>query len=231
MVLDTEVIMLVVGVGYEFGIGRLMQYLPIPGIGSVNRIFDRMQKASNEAAVIARASENHGARTIFNQMYPEDGSQPLSDSVIAQEAGQNIVAGSDTTLAAIAYIIYCVLRTPEVKKKLLAELATCSPRPGWEELEGKKYLNWVIDEGMRLYPPVPSSLPRKVPAGGATLGGYTFPAGTVVSCQALTMHHDPDVFPNPEKFIPDRWEKVAGPMRDHLMPFGGSMRCKPTCPV
>jgi cytochrome P450 len=136
------------------------------------------------------------------------------------------VAGSDTTLAAVAYIIYGVLRSPAVKRKLIEELRTCSPSPGLAELESKQYLSHVIDEGMRLYPPVPSSLPRKVPAGGATFGEYKLPAGCVVSCQALTMHRDPQVFADPDKFVPERWEKATSLMKDHFMPFGGSMRCK-----
>jgi cytochrome P450 len=216
--------MLVVGLGYEFSIGLLLQFIPLPGIGSVRKMFSRMSNAGQEAAVVARES---AARTIFSQMLPDDGSEPpLSDSVIAQEAIADIVAGSDTTLAAVVYIIYGVLSYPAVKERLLDELRTCSPRPGWEELESKSYLAHVIDEGLRLYPPIPSSLPRKVPEGGVTMGGLRLPAGCVLSCQALTMHRNPDVFLSPDRFMPERWQEATTAMKESFMPFGGSMRCK-----
>jgi hypothetical protein len=95
MVQDVEKIMLVVGLGYEFGIGLLLQYIPIPGIGRVKSIFSRMDKTGLEAARTARESGSSGiVRTMFAQMIPSEheGSEPpLSDSIVAQEAVQDIV--------------------------------------------------------------------------------------------------------------------------------------------
>ena len=50
------------------------------------------------------------------------------------------------------------------------------------------------------------------------------PAGAVVSTQAYSMHHDPDLFPDPDRFWPERWERPTKAMRDAFMPFGGTSR-------
>lgn len=215
------------GLGVEFNLWVFIKYFPVPGIGNLKKILARMQEEGYRAVAATRKAAKGTSGTLFSKMVPEDGSEaPLSDSVVAHEAIGDIVAGSDTSVAGIVYMIYAVLRNPGIKKKLDEELATCSVSPSWDELEGKEYLNWVIDEGLRLYPPAPSSLPRKVPDRGAVLGGYQLPGGCVVSTQALTIQRDPVAFPDPEEFIPERWGNVTSDMKDHFVAFGGSMRCK-----
>ncbi|KAF7192387.1 Cytochrome P450 monooxygenase [Pseudocercospora fuligena] len=85
-------------------------------------------------------------------------------------SGEYNPAGSDTTAMALTYLVYEVLRHPEVKKRLTADLNTCSEDPGRAELESKPYLQQVIQETLRLHSPVPGSLPR-VSRTGAVLGG------------------------------------------------------------
>ena len=223
--------MMLTGLGVEFNLWLFVKYFPVPGIGNLKKILARMKEEGYRAVAATKNSLSKGSNTsyytLFSNMVPEDGSEaPFSDAVVASEAIGDIVAGSDTSAAGIVYMIYAVLSNPEIKRKLLDELATCSESPGWDELEGKQYLNWVIDEGLRLYPPAPSSLPRKVPDKGAVLGGYKLPGRCVVSTQALTIQRDPDAFQNPEEFIPERWEDTTPEMKDHFVPFGGSMRCK-----
>jgi cytochrome P450 len=224
---DLEKIMMLTGLGVEFNLWLFVKYFPVPGIGNFKKILARMQGEGYRAVAATKNSSKGSSHTLFSKMVPEDGSEaPLPDTVVANEAIGDIVAGSDTSVAGIVYMIYAVLGHPDIKKKLEEELATCSETPGWDELEGKEYLNWVIDEGLRLYPPAPSSLPRKVPDKGAVLGGYKLPRGCVVSTQALTIQRDPVAFPNPEEFIPERWKNATPEMKDHFVAFGGSMRCK-----
>lgn len=125
---------------------------------------------------------------------PEDGAQPLSDSLIAKESSNIIVAGSDTTAMTLTYLVYAVLGNPDVKRKLLDELDTVSKDAGWQELESKPYLNKVITETLRWNPSIAGSLKRDTPSEGAVLAGYVIPGGTMVSTQAYTLHHDPVVW-------------------------------------
>ena len=72
-------------------------------------------------------------------------------------------------------------------------------------LSDLQYLDAVVKEGLRCFPPIPMSLPRYVPKGGRSIEGYEIPAGTIVSCQAWSLNRLEDIFPEPEKFLPERW--------------------------
>ena len=70
--------------------------------------------------------------------------------------------------------------------------------------------------GMRVYGPAPSLLERVVPSTTSKIDdtfdlmGYALPPGTVVATQAWSMHRDPEVFPSPETFLPERWLPTEG---------------------
>lgn len=71
------------------------------------------------------------------------------------------------------------------------------------------YLRACIDEAMRLSPSVGGILPREVLAGGITIDGHHVPEGTVVGVPHYTIHHNPDYYPAPFDFIPERWVQGA----------------------
>lgn len=73
------------------------------------------------------------------------------------------------------------------------------------------YLDAVILEGLRCTPAIPMSLPRYVPNEGRTIDGYFIPGKTIVSSQAYSTHRiDHTVFPEPDRFNPDRWLEESG---------------------
>jgi len=74
-----------------------------------------------------------------------------------------------------------------------------------EALQKLKYLSAVLDEGFRLYPPVPSPLWRVTPKGGTTVWGGYVPAGTRVAVTAYAASRSPVNFKDPEAFVPERW--------------------------
>ena len=103
------------------------------------------------------------------------------------------------TAMTLTYLVYSVLTHLDIRDKLIKEVASLSDSPGWEELEGNKYLNNVIEEALRLHAPVPSSLPRTTPEDGAVLGVFKIPGRTTCCTQAYTIHRDPVAFPEPER--------------------------------
>ncbi|KAL4794579.1 cytochrome P450 [Aspergillus venezuelensis] len=162
----------------------------------------------------------------------------LSDREIRNDAQSFIVAGSDTTANTLTYLVWSVLRNPAIQTRLVAELAafakTLSIERGVSEdeafsdvdLRDLPYLNQVISESLRLYPAVPSGLPRAVPEKGSSLAGYWLPGDATVTTQLYSLHRDEEVFPEPERFDPDRWESPSKEMKDAYMPFGaGSRNC------
>ncbi|KAJ5717380.1 sterigmatocystin biosynthesis P450 monooxygenase [Penicillium malachiteum] len=117
-----------------------------------------------------------------------------------------------------------------MRSDLEAELSTLGETWNESQLEALPLLNAVITETLRLYGAAPGFLPRTVPEGGVSLSGYYIPAGMTVGTQSWTTHRDPPLFPDPEKFEPQRW--LPGPKqtseagRMAFSPFGsGSRTC------
>lgn len=73
------------------------------------------------------------------------------------------------------------------------------------ELNACVYLRAVIDEAMRLSPPVGGVLPREILPGGLEIDGLRLPAGIVVGTPHYALHHHPSYFPSPFSFVPERW--------------------------
>ncbi|KAG6230416.1 hypothetical protein E4U26_007933 [Claviceps purpurea] len=204
----------------------VMSGLPLPGLETPAVMFRRIQDYGSIAVRNAKESSQRGIKTLFSEMLPQEYTQeqPLSDMVIALESINLIFAGVDTTATALTYLIYAVLREDAIKQELVHELASCSDDASWDELEQLPFLHGVIQETLRLYPPVPATLRREVPPEGALLGGYMMPAGITVGAQAYTLHRDPAIWDNPERFEPRRWTNPTPDMNAAFMPFGGTAR-------
>ncbi|TFY51901.1 hypothetical protein EVJ58_g10318 [Rhodofomes roseus] len=134
--------------------------------------------------------------------------------VVVTNTSTAIVAGSDTTATALSNIIYFLLLHPVCFSRLRDEIDEAFS-PGTKEptdttvLAQMPYLNAVINEGLRLYPPVPTMLQRAPSegSGGHLLGpGLFIPEGTAVTVPPYAMHRSPRYFsPDPDKFMPERW--------------------------
>lgn len=158
-----------------------------------------------------RSGDAHHKKNIFSQaLATADDAKELAqgghmtrfiEQTVRHESTNFLFAGSDTTAATLTYLVWAVLRQgPRLRDALEQEIAGLGPDLAHEELQDRgraPLLNSVIDEALRLYAAAPSSLPRDVPAGGATLFGYFIPEGVVVSVQAYTIHRDPNLFQNP----------------------------------
>lgn len=89
------------------------------------------------------------------------------------------------------------------------------------------YLDAVVKESLRMFPPIPMSMPRFVPPGGRNLGGFKIPGGTIVSAQAWSAHRlNEEVFPGGDSFVPDRWlnEERKVEMERCFLAFGKGAR-------
>ncbi|KZT08063.1 cytochrome P450 [Laetiporus sulphureus 93-53] len=150
-----------------------------------------------------------------------------------------IVAGSDTTATALSNAFYFLCANPSYYARLRAELDSEFP-PGKGEptdttkLARLQYLNAVINESLRLFPPGPTSLQRApaVGSGGHMLGTNLFiPEGTAVYVPPYALHRDPRYFsPDTNKFWPERWLIIDDPTvitnRDAFIPFSsGPANC------
>ena len=105
-------------------------------------------------------------------------------------------------------LTYHLLRNPETRDRLTKELRNTFVRDEditIETLQQLPYLNACIEEGMRLYPPVPTGLPRQTPKGGARICGEYVPEDTTVSVSQWATYHSKSNFHDADNFVPERW--------------------------
>ena len=135
-----------------------------------------------------------------------------------------IFAGSDSTGMNLATILFMLARHHDCYQKLREEVTTSAA--GFDNLQSLPYLRGVVKEGLRLSMANPTRLPRVVPPGGWTFKGTHFPTGTEVSCTPFSLHLNPEVFPDPRAFKPERWIDPSEEMMRDAIPFGlGSRQC------
>lgn len=181
---------------------RVARLLPVKSIRNVldaQRIVDR-----HGVRAAANLRRNGHSASLFGNMLAESEAgekSDLTEDKVQAEAGNFIVAGSDTTSVTLTYLVWAVLKRPDLQARLEAELAGVDDGFDDAALEELPLLNAVIDETLRLYGAAPGNLPRSVPPSGATLGGFFVPGGVVVETQAYTLHRHPSVYPNPQKSV------------------------------
>lgn len=142
----------------------------------------------------------------------------LTDREIVTHAFGNISAGSDTTAIAMRSVLYHLLGNQAAYARLCEEVRTNLNLPvGFARANELVYLRAVIQEAMRLHPSVGQILGRTVPEGGTVIGGYRMGAGAEVGMSPWVLHRDPEVFPDPDAFRPERWlVGESGTDEEHL---------------
>ncbi|KAI1485224.1 cytochrome P450 [Biscogniauxia mediterranea] len=117
-------------------------------------------------------------------------------------------AGTETTASLLTGLTYYLLKNPDKLKILVDEIRgkfRGNEEITFEALAGMPYLNACIREGLRVYPPVPTNVPREIAEGGNFVLGKWLPAGTRVSVHHQATYRSPANFKNPDKFAPERW--------------------------
>lgn len=156
----------------------------------------------------------------------EDTGEAMSDAQLRDEVMTIFLAGHETTANALTWTLYLLSQHPSVRAKLEAEVeaALGNRTPRFEDLPQLGYVLAVINESMRLYPPV-WMLVRRVEVDEA-VGGFRLPRGSFVAVSPLVMHRDPVLFPDPERFDPERFVGAAPNAlpRFAFIPFSGGPR-------
>ncbi|KAJ5364467.1 uncharacterized protein N7496_010180 [Penicillium cataractarum] len=163
------------------------------------------------------------------------GGRGLSLPEIDANAGVFVLAGSETTAALLTGCTYYLLRHREKYVRLVREIRGAFAQVSEIKLSalvGLPYLNAVLTEALRIYPPIPSMLPRLVPQGGAFIDGQYVPAGVSVSISLYSAFHSKTNFKDPDCFIPERWlpgpesARFVSDQKDALRPFSyGPRNC------
>ncbi|KAK9041047.1 hypothetical protein V6N11_016171 [Hibiscus sabdariffa] len=145
-----------------------------------------------------------------------------------------IAAGIETTAIAMIWILSNLMNNRQALKRAQQELDLKIGRDRWAEesdMEGLVYLQAIIKETFRLYPPAPLLIPH-VPMEDCCVRGYHVPKGTRLFVNAWKLHRDPRIWSNPEEFEPERFLTNHGNVdvlgqNLELVPFGSGRR---SCP-
>ena len=151
----------------------------------------------------------------------------LSNQQVRDHLLTFFAAGHETTALALTWTFYLLSQYAEAREKLQADLQTVlqGRPPTVEDVARMPYLEWVINESMRVYPPAWSQGRRAI--GDFDLGGYHYPAGTMFAISQWVTHRLPEFWgEDAEVFRPDRWDPVNGQKirQWSYFPFGAGPR-------
>lgn len=145
---------------------------------------------------------------LLNARDPETG-KGFTTPELWGESNLLIIAGSDTTSTALAASFFYLTHNKEALKRLNDEIrgkfGDVEEIKSGKELGECVWLRAVLEESMRLSPPVGGILPREVLEPGLEIDGHAIPVGTVVGTPHYAIHHNPSYFPQPFEFLPERW--------------------------
>jgi cytochrome P450 family 135 len=167
-----------------------------------------------EIAERRRASDLDKREDILSMLLQarrESDSSPMTDREVRDELLTLLVAGHETTATALAWAVERLTRHPDKLGRLAEEV-----RAG-----EKEYLEAVVTETLRLRPVI--SLVARYLRQPVEIGGWQLPAGVTVAPSIYLVHRRPDVYPNPERFEPERFID-ASPGTYTWIPFGGGIR-------
>ncbi|KAJ5963689.1 cytochrome P450 [Penicillium vulpinum] len=180
-----------------------------------------------------RLSKSNDRADFFSHILKhKDTDRALSFDEMVTNGSTLIIAGSETTATLLSGVTYHLLKNGRVLKNLVEEIRSSFQTEDQINIttcNQLKYLNAVLTEGLRVYPPVPGSLPRVLKGPGDTIAGHWVPGGTVVSVSQLAAFHSPSNFTESESFIPERFlgdPRFSNDSQTVLQPFSvGPRNC------
>jgi cytochrome P450 len=162
-------------------------------------------------------------------MSAQSGEEPetkLTEKQIHDHMLTFLAAGHETTAITLVWTFYLLSQYPQVRIKLQEEIRSvlAGHEPTIDDLARIPYLDWVLDESMRLYPP--AWLQMRLVAKESEIDGVKLPVGTPVILSQWVMHRLPEIWRDAEVFKPERWDPAN---EQHIppgayFPFGGGPR-------
>jgi cytochrome P450 len=206
---------------------NLPQWMPTPRQQRARRANGILHQLAAEILAAVRADYSREAplvRALMAATDPDTG-QPLSDEEICNELVLFILAGHDTTSTTLTYSLWALGRHPAIQERVYDEVSALGDRPlTTDDVPRLGHTVRVLHEALRLCPPG-AGTPRLLKED-MVVDGYRLEAGTVAFVSFYAMHRDPELWPDPLTFDPDRFlpERSQGRSRWQYLPFGGGPR-------
>ncbi|MGZ8667565.1 MAG: cytochrome P450 [Solirubrobacterales bacterium] len=205
----------------EFGSNPISLLPPLQRLLGGHGPWGRFDQLSSESdAILEQLIEERRAAgvagddvlTMLLEARHEDGSE-MSREEIRDELMTLLVAGHETTASELAWCFARLSYEPRVLGRLVEEI---------DAGEDEEYLTATVQETLRRRPVLPNAAPRYVKAP-IEVGGWTYPAGVCLVPNAYLVQHDPEIYPDPYSFRPERFLGTS-PGTYTWIPFGGGRR-------
>ena len=152
----------------------------------------------------------------------DENGESLTNEELHDQLITLLFAGHETTASALGWLFYWIHYIPEIKEKLLLELASLGENPDLIAINNLPYLDAVISETLRIYP-IASAAFGRILTKPTSVMGHTLEPRTWILASIYSLHHREDLYPNSKQFNPERFlERIYSPYE--YMPFGGGNR-------
>jgi pentalenene oxygenase len=203
--------------------------LPTPGNRRYYHARTRLRHAIG-SAVADRRIEGVDHGDLLSAMLAardlDSGNGTLTDAEVVDQVVSFFIAGTETTALTVAWALHLLADHPAVERRLHTEIdpVLAGRAATHSDLPHLGLVNCIITETLRLYPP--GWIISRVVTTDTRLGDHRIPAGATVIFSPYLIHHRSDLYPDPERFDPDRWlpEHANTVRRDAYIPFGGGAR-------
>jgi len=213
-------------------LSKVPTWLPLPKQLRFRRARKDLQRIVDRLVAdrLARPDDGSGpADDVLSRLIVstrEETDRQVGEQRMRDELVTLLLAGQETTASTLGWAFYLIDRHPEVRERLHAEAVSVlgDRLPVYEDLRRLTYTVMVLEEVMRLYPPV-WMLSRQGQEDDE-VGGYHVPAGVDVMICPYTLHRHPEFWPAPERFDPERFDPARAKSRPGYayLPFGAGPR-------
>jgi cytochrome P450 len=155
---------------------------------------------------------------------PDENGNPPTDATFAGQVPSLFVAGYETCQTGLTWTLVLLAQHPRIARDLADELGKLDGAPlTLEAVKDLPLLDAVIKESMRLLPPVP--MQGRTATHATQLGGYPVPARTRAVLSAFVINRLPDLYPDPDRFKPERWASIRPSAFEYASFSGGPRIC------
>ncbi|XP_021754662.1 cytochrome P450 81D1-like [Chenopodium quinoa] len=193
-------------------------------------LVDEKRRKAHEQGVIDCGGKN---KTLIEVLIELQNSDPsfFVDDIIKGLVQDLLLAGTETSASAMEWALSLLLNNPEVLRKAQIEIdhhiGTDQRLIEESDLVHLPYLHCIIKETLRIYPAAPI-LPPRESSSDCVVGGYHVPRGTLLTLNIWAIQNDPNIWNEPRKFKPERFENVIGErIKYEYIPFGSGRRACP----
>ena len=209
---------------FSAGVWRLPLDLPGTPYRGLLRHAERIEK--HILAMIERRRAKPGTRQDVLSLLVEardDENRGMSDEELVGQATILFGASYETAATTLTWTLFLLAQHPAVMRKLMDEfdsvLSGNAPAPA--DLPRLEFLAHVIKESMRVLSPVPYAI--RATARKVKIGPLALPHGSTIVCGHYLTHHMPEIYPEPERFRPERWQSID-PSQWEYLPFSAGPR-------